>query len=113
MGSDALIWVSAALAIAGVAVLRLSWARAMRSAPLNMAGWGALLAALVVADLGAGEWGIAVAVLVSTFAAFVALAFAAAKPARKARAKTVRTSHRGNDELSPTRRSSWLTRAAR
>jgi hypothetical protein len=68
-----------------------------------------LLAAIVAADLGAGEWGIAIAVLVATFAALVALAFAAAKPARKARGRAVRTSHRGNDEVSPTRRSGWLT----
>lgn len=109
MGSYAPIWIAAALAIAGVAVLRLSWGRSARSAALNVAGWGMLLAALVAADFGAGEWGIAVAVLVATFAAFVALAFAATKPARKARAKTVRTSHRGSDEVSPARRSGWLT----
>lgn len=109
MGSDALIWLSAALAIAGVAVLRISWGRPARSLPLNLAGWGALLAALVAGNLGAGEWGVTVAVLVATFTAFVVLASAAAKPARKVRAKAVRTSHRGSDEISAARRSGWLT----
>ena len=109
MGDNALIWGAAALALAGVAMLRLSWGRPTRSARLNVAGWGALLAALVVADRGAGEWGIAIAVLTATFTAFIALAFAAAKPARKGRAKAVRTSHQGSDEISPARKSGWLT----
>ncbi|NCP20046.1 MAG: hypothetical protein GW855_12905 [Erythrobacter sp.] len=109
MAGDALLWIAAALAIAGVAVLRLSWGRPVRSAPLNIAGWGALIAALVAGDFAAGEWGITVTVLVATFAAFAALAVAALKPARKARAKTVRTSHSGSDEVSPTGRSGWLT----
>ncbi|MBB3032441.1 hypothetical protein [Alteriqipengyuania lutimaris] len=109
MGGDAPIWLASALAIAGVAVLRVSWGRSDRSSPLNIAGWATLLAALVAGDLAAGEWGIAVTVLVATFAAFVALAFAATKPARKARAKTVRTSHRGNDEASSAWWSGGLT----
>jgi len=109
MSSDGPIWIAAALAIAGVAMLRHSWGRPARSLPLNLAGWGALLAALIVGDLAAGEWGVSVTVLVATFAAFVALAFAAAKPARKVRAKAVRTSHRGREEASPQRRSGWLT----
>ena len=117
MGGDALIWIGAALAIAGVALLRFSWGRPVRSVQLNIAGWGALVASLIAADLSAGEWGIAVIVLVATFAAFVALAFASVKPARRARAKTVRTSHRGSGEVPPGKRgevppgkrSGWLT----
>lgn len=99
MAGDGLIWLSAALAVAGVAVLRVSWGRAKRSTPLNIAGWAALAGALVVADRAAGEWGVTVAVLIATGAAFIALAFAAVKPVRKVRARTVRTSHQGVDEV--------------
>jgi len=109
MAGDALIWLSAALAVAGVAVLRVSWGKAKRSTPLNIAGWAALAAALVVADRAAGEWGITVAILVATGAAFVALAIAGAKPVRKARARTVRTSHQGTDEMKSRPRSGLLT----
>ena len=109
MAGDASMWLASALAIAGVAVLRVSWGRAKRSLPLNLAGWAALLAALVVADRAAGEWGITVAILVATGAAFVALAFAATEKVRKGRAKAVRTAHRGSDEAATPRRSGWLT----
>ncbi|MBY8337655.1 hypothetical protein KYN89_11445 [Alteriqipengyuania sp. NZ-12B] len=110
MAGDAPMWLASALAIAGVAVLRVSWGRAKRSLPLNLAGWAALLAALVVADRTAGEWGITVAILVATGAAFVALAFAATEKVRKGRAKAVRTVHRGSDEAAAgPRRSGWLT----
>lgn len=109
MAGDAPIWIAATLAIAGVAVLRLSWGKPKRSTILNISGWGPLLVALVVGDSAAGEWGVAVTVLVATFAACVALAFAAAKPARKARAKTIRTSHRGSSEVAVTQRSGWVT----
>ena len=109
MEDDALIWMAAALAIAGVAVLRLSWGRPHRSTALNVGGWGALLAALVAGGSAAGEWGVAVTVLVATSAASLVLAFAAAKPARKARARVVRTSHQSSDEVSPARRSGWVT----
>ncbi|WP_375291724.1 hypothetical protein [Qipengyuania sp.] len=109
MEVDAPFWIAAALAIAGVTVLRLSWGRADRSTVLNIGGWTTLLAALVVGDSAAGEWGVAVTALVATFAACVALAFAAAQPARKARAKTIRTSHRGSSEVAVTQRSGWVT----
>ena len=109
MAGDALIWLSAALAVAGVAVLRVSWGKPKRSTPLNIAGWAALVVALVVADSAAGEWGITVAILIATGAAFVALAIAGAKPVRKARARTVRTSHQGTDEMKSRPRSGLLT----
>ncbi len=114
MGSDALLWMAAALAIAGVAVLRLSWERPARSRAWNIAGWGALLAAVLAGDAAAGEWGIAATVLVIMFAAFVVLAFAAAKPARKGRAtkgraKIARTSPRTIEETAPERRSGLVT----
>ena len=109
MDGDTSIWLAATLAIAGVAVLRLSWGKPQRSTILNIIGWITLFAALVVGDSAAGEWGVAVTALVVTFAACVALAFAAAKPARKARAKTIRTSHRGSSEDAVARRSGWVT----
>ena len=109
MEGNAPIWIAAALAIAGVAVLRLSWGKPQRSTVLNIAGWVTLLAALVAGDSAAGEWGVAVTALVATFAACVALAFAAAKPARKARAKTMRTTHWGSSEGAAAQRSGWVT----
>ena len=51
----------------------------------------------------------AVTGLVATFAASVALAFAAAKPAGQARAKPVRTSPRGSGAVAPAQRSGWVT----
>ena len=109
MEGNALLWMAAALAIAGVALLRLSWGMPHRSTALNVAGWAVLAAALVVADQAAGEWGVAVAILVATGTAFVALAIAARRPVRKARAKTIRTSHQGSDKVSSARRSGWMT----
>lgn len=109
MVGDTPIWIAATLAMAGVAVLRLSWGKPQRSTILNIAGWVTLLAALVVGDSAAGEWGVAVTALVATFAACVALAFAALEPARKARAKAIRTSHRGSSEVAVARRSGWVT----
>ena len=109
MAGDALMWAAAAFAVAGVAVLRVSWGKPKRSTPLNIAGWAALVVALVVADSAAGEWGITVAILIATGAAFVALAIAGAKPVRKARARTVRTSHQGTDEMKSRPRSGLLT----
>lgn len=109
MDGDTSIWLAATLAMAGVAVLRLSWGRPQRSTILNLVGWVTLLTALVVGGGGAGEWGLTVTALAATFAACVALAFAAAKPARKARAKTIRTSHRGSSEITVAQRSGWVT----
>lgn len=109
MVGDTPIWIAATLAMAGVAVLRLSWGKPQRSTILNIAGWVTLLAALVLGDSAAGEWGVAVTALVATFAACVALAFAASEPARKARAKVIRTSHRGSSEVAVARRSGWVT----
>lgn len=109
MEGGALIWVAAILAIAGVALLRLSWGKPYRSTALNVGGWVVLAAALVVADQTAGEWGVAVTVLVATAAAFAVLVVAARTPARKARAKTIRTSQRGSSEMASPVRSGLLT----
>ncbi len=109
MEGDPPILVAAALAIAGVALLRLSWGKPARSTGLNLAGWAVLAAALVTGCAAAGAWGVAVAALVATGAAFAVLAVAARKPARKARAKTIRTSHRGSGDIASRARSGWLT----
>lgn len=109
MAGGALIWVAAALAIGGVALLRLSWGKPHRSTALNMGGWAVLVAALAVGDETAGEWGVAVTVLVATAAAFAVLFVAARTPARRARAKTIRTSHWGSSEVASPVRSGLLT----
>lgn len=106
-----MIWLAAILAIAGVALLRLSWGRPQRSTALNVGGWAVLVAALAVGDQTEGEWGVAVTVLVATGAAFAVLVVAARKPARKSRAKTIRTNYRGSSEMASPARSGWLTLA--
>ena len=63
----------------------------------------------MVADRAAGEWGITIAVLAATGAAFVALTVAATKPVRQARARLVRTSHQGADEAQSRSRSGLVT----
>lgn len=73
MAGAALIWLAGALAVAGVIVLRLSWARPVRSSGVNAAGWGLLLAGVIVAASEAGAWGVAVASLFATGAAMVLL----------------------------------------
>lgn len=73
MTEAAFIWLAGALAVAGVIVLRLSWARPVRSAGTNAAGWGLLLAAVIVGGSEAGAWGVAVASLFATGASMVLL----------------------------------------
>lgn len=73
MSGQALIWLSGVLAVAGIIVLRLSWARPVRHSGMNAAGWGLLLAGSIVAASEAGAWGIAVASLFATGAAMVLL----------------------------------------
>ena len=109
MDAGLLMWLAAVFAFAGVAVLRMSWGRAKRSTPLNLAGWGALLVGLVLADRAAGEWGIAVTVLVIGAAALAALAVAAFKPVNRGPRKAPRTAHRGANEIKPRGRSGLLT----
>ncbi|MBL4791759.1 hypothetical protein AAG607_08840 [Citromicrobium bathyomarinum] len=109
MDAGLLMWLAAVFALTGVAVLRMSWGRATRSTPLNLAGWGALLVGLALADRAAGEWGIAVTVLVIGAAALAALAVAACKPVNRGPRKAPRTAHRGANEIKPRSRSGLLT----
>ena len=73
-----LLWLAAALGVAGVVVLRLAWSLPRRSTVGNAAGWGLLLASVVGAALADGAWGVAVAAMLAMGAALVALAVAGA-----------------------------------
>ncbi|WP_285021922.1 hypothetical protein [Novosphingobium sp. fls2-241-R2A-195] len=75
-GHDVLLAFASAAGVAGVVTLRLAWAQARRSMPLNAAGWALLLIAIVVGWLADGAWGTSVAVLWTMGAAFVLLAWA-------------------------------------
>ena len=74
MAGGGLMWLAAALAVAGILLLRASWARPVRSTPLNLCAWLALLAAAIVGSVEAGAWGMAVTALVATGAAMRLLA---------------------------------------
>lgn len=83
----ALVWIAAALGIAGVAALRFAWSQPRRSTRANALGWAMLGASIVLAAAGAGAWGVAVAALGAMLAAFAVLAVAGWRsPAREARA---------------------------
>ena len=74
MAGGGLMWLAAALAVAGILLLRASWARPVRSTPLNLCAWLALLAAAIIGGVEAGAWGMAVTALVATGAAMLLLA---------------------------------------
>ena len=77
MAQDGLLLTGAIAAIAGIAVLRLSWGRDHRSATLNTAGWASLGGGTVAGWLAAGAWGATVVSLWAMGAALVCLAAAA------------------------------------
>ena len=85
MALDLLHLAGSVTAVAGVAVLRLAWARPRRSLPLNAIGWILLAAAMVAGWVMAGAWGVSVITLWAMGAAFVLLAVAAwqSPPARR------------------------------
>lgn len=66
-----------ASAIAGILLLRFSWARPRRSLFLNSAGWLLLAVSIASGWAFAGAWGVSVMSLWAMMAAFVVLAFAA------------------------------------
>ncbi len=72
IGTDS-FWLAGALAVAGIIVLRFSWARRSRSMGLNATGWAFLLAGIVVGVAGEGAWGIAVASLFAIGTALILL----------------------------------------
>lgn len=96
-GADPL-WLAMGFAVAGLVVLRYSWGRAKRSDTLNLAGWTSLAAAVLVAGRAAGAWGVAVVILATTGAAFVALAVDAARPVSARRRAMPQTYHRGKSQ---------------
>jgi hypothetical protein len=86
-----MLWLCAALGVAGVAVLRLAWSLPRRSRFANGGGWAMLLAATIGGALADGAWGVAVVWLLAMLAAFAALAHAGATaPAGKAKASNRR-----------------------
>ncbi|GFM31252.1 uncharacterized protein PY1_contig_16_193 [Novosphingobium sp. PY1] len=91
MVGDALLSLGAALAVAGVAMLRRSWSRRTRSHGLNLAAWGALALSIALGWSSAGAWGTAVEIIVAMALAFVLLGWAAwSSPPGKATASNRR-----------------------
>jgi hypothetical protein len=78
-GASPLLWIAAALGIAGVAALRFAWSLPRRSAAWNGFGWGLLALSTVGAGFAQGAWGIAIAALFAMVAATVMLAVAAVR----------------------------------
>lgn len=77
-----LLWPAYLAGVGAVGVLRLGWGLPHRSTAWNGAGWGLLLAALLWSGYQAGAWGVSVTTLVTTGAAFVALAVAGLRSPR-------------------------------
>ncbi|MBB4860495.1 hypothetical protein HNO88_003839 [Novosphingobium chloroacetimidivorans] len=77
MAGDTLLLSAAAAGLAGIGVLRLGWARKVRSHGLNITGWALLLGCAVLGWAAAGAWGMAVASLWPMGAALALLANAA------------------------------------
>lgn len=81
-GAATLLWLAAALGVAGVAALRFAWSLPRRSAAWNGVGWGLLALSTVGAGMAEGAWGIAVAALFAMAAAALALAVAGIRAPR-------------------------------
>ena len=77
-----LVWLAAALGVAGVGVLRFAWSLPRRSAGWNAAGWSLLLASAIGAALAEGAWGVSISAILAMGAATVALAVAGARSPR-------------------------------
>ncbi len=84
-----MLWFGCALAIGGIAALRLSWSRAGRSAGLNALGWAGLAGGSLLAGLAEGAWGVAVAALFAMGTAALFLARAALEQPRSLRRSAV------------------------
>ena len=90
-GGTPLLWVAAAFGVAGVAALRFAWSLPRRSPAANAVGWGLLALSAVGAGVAEGAWGVTIAALCATLAAFVFLAVAGIRaPAGKAKASNRR-----------------------
>ncbi|MBX7482779.1 hypothetical protein [Qipengyuania qiaonensis] len=99
MAGDAVMLSGAGAAILGVAVLRHSWGRSVRSVPLNTAGWLLLAIGAISGWAAAGAWGLAVAALVATGTACLALALAAFD--RPKHARRIRNGQNGTVSATP------------
>ena len=85
MVSPELIWLAGALAVMGIALLRMSWGRPGRAAGLNALGWAALAIGVVIGGAVAGAWGIAVTSLFAVGTAIAILAKAVFEHPRRQR----------------------------
>lgn len=75
-GASPLMWIAAALGVAGITLLRFAWSLPRRSAAWNGAGWAALAGAVVAAAVGEGAWGVSIAAMFAMAAACITLAVA-------------------------------------
>lgn len=71
------VLLGSAACAAGVAALRLGWARPRRSAALNGLSWGSLAGGLVLLGWAEGAWGVAIGALAAMLTAGMLLAAAA------------------------------------
>ena len=85
MVSPGLIWLAGALAVTGIALLRMSWGRPGRASGLNALGWAALAIGVVIGGAVAGAWGIAVTSLFAVGTAIAILAIAVFEHPRRQR----------------------------
>ena len=85
MVSPELIWLAGALAVMGIALLRMSRGRPGRAAGLNALGWAALAIGVVIGGAVAGAWGIAVTSLFAVGTAIAILAKAVFEHPRRQR----------------------------
>lgn len=76
MAAELLLMGGAAASVAGIAVLRLAWARPRRSMGLNSVGWAAILLGCVLGALHSGAWGISLAAMAAMAAALLCLGHA-------------------------------------
>ncbi|AKH42697.1 hypothetical protein FHS61_000467 [Altererythrobacter atlanticus] len=75
--ADPLLWVASAAGIAGVGVLRMSWAGRKRSTTRNSAGWLLLLVGAIGGALAEGAWGVSIVSLFAMGTAALILAHSA------------------------------------
>ena len=90
-GASPILWLAAALGVAGVGLLRHAWSLPRRSRAFNGIGWGLLALSSLIAGTTEGAWGVSVAALCTMLTAFVVLAAAGiGSPERRAKASNRR-----------------------
>lgn len=91
-GTSPILWLSVALGVAGVGVLRYAWSLRRRSRAANGIGWGLLLLASIGGGAAHGAWGVAVVALWAMLGAFAGLAVAGVRsPAGREKTSNRRT----------------------